>query len=83
MAPPDPAAVALGRRRWANTTPAERSSAARRSVEVGWQRKVDPDGLMTPDELAAAVTTAKTAYHRELGKKGAAARWGPSTNAAA
>lgn len=80
MSTPSEAAQALSRRRWEGTTPESRAAAtipARTAAAQKLAATLDPD--LTEDERAAA----RSAYFRELGKKGAAARWGPSAEEAA
>jgi hypothetical protein len=65
--------------RWARMTKDERraaTAAATRGREKSWERKADPDGRMTPDELADAVTRLKKAHYARMQLASAQARTG-------
>lgn len=63
--------------RWAKTTADERRAATAPATEArnkGWELKADPDGRMTPAELAEAVARLKTAHYRLMALRSAQAR---------
>ncbi len=53
--------------RWAREPDRTKATAAaRRGLEARFEREVDPDGVLPPDELAKRVKSAKTAYYSRL-----------------
>jgi hypothetical protein len=63
--------------RWARTTVDERRAATAAATEgrrKSWELKADPDGRMTPGELADAVARLKTAHYRLMALRSAQAR---------
>lgn len=54
--------------RTARTAPANRAFMAR------FEKQVDPDGLLAPEERAKRAESAKKAYFLQLGRKSAKAR---------
>jgi hypothetical protein len=65
--------------RWAGTTKDERraaTSAATKGREASWARKADPEGRMTPEELAEAVERMKKAHYARMQLASAQARTG-------
>jgi hypothetical protein len=71
--------------RWAKTTVEERRAATAAATEArrkGWERKADPEGRMTPEELADAVARLKTAHYRLMALRSAQARSGRKAAAA-
>lgn len=71
--------------RWAGMTAEERKAAtapATRGREKSWERKADPEGRMTPEELADAVTRLKKAHYARMQLASAQARSGRKAAAA-
>lgn len=63
--------------RLANATASDRrdmTAAARRAFEDRWERQVDPDGVLTPDERARRAEHAKKAHFQRMALKSAQAR---------
>lgn len=63
--------------RWAQTTRDERraaTAAATKGREASWARKADPEGRMTPEELAEAVARMKSAHYARMALASAKAR---------
>lgn len=63
--------------RWAKTTAEERRAATAAATEgrkKSWERQADPDGRMTPDELADAVERLKKAHYSLMALRSAQAR---------
>jgi hypothetical protein len=63
--------------RWATTTADERRAATAAATEgrkKSWERQADPDGRMTPDELADAVARLKKAHYARMQLASAQAR---------
>lgn len=63
--------------RWSRTTADERrdaTEAARAARVKSWEQKADPDGRMTPGELADAVARLKTAHYSLMALRSAQAR---------
>ena len=53
--------------RWAKEPDRTRATAAARAgLEARFEREVDPDGVLPPEELAKRVRSAKTAYYSRL-----------------
>lgn len=53
--------------RWAHEPDrAKATEPARRGLEARFEREVDPDGILPPDELAKRVKAKKTAYYSRL-----------------
>lgn len=53
--------------RWAHTQDRSAATApARTAFDERFVTEVDPDGVMSPDELAKAVTSARSAYFSRL-----------------
>lgn len=56
--------------RWSRVTSEEARTAAlapaRAARQRQWERKADPDGVLSPDELAAAVERLKKAHYRGM-----------------
>lgn len=75
-----PAERALRARIAANTkwaTTADRSAAtakARRAFADRWERHVDPDGVMSPEDRARAAQNAKRAHFQRMALKSAQSR---------
>ena len=62
---------------WANTPdPAARTAAARKAALDRFDREVDPDGVLDPDERARRAAHARKAYFLSLSLKAAKARRG-------
>jgi hypothetical protein len=60
---------------WANTTdPAARTANARAAALSRFEREVDPDGVLPPDERARRAEHARKAYFYQLALKSARAR---------
>ncbi|HEY0640126.1 MAG TPA: hypothetical protein VGD67_21035 [Pseudonocardiaceae bacterium] len=60
---------------WANTTDrAARTAAARRAAHDRFDRQVDPDGVLPPEERARRAANARKAYYLRLALRSAAAR---------
>jgi hypothetical protein len=66
--------------RWSRiNTPADRAAAtakARAARQLSWERQADPDGVLPPDELAAAVDRLKRAHFARMALRSAQARTG-------
>jgi hypothetical protein len=63
--------------RWAGTTKDERRAATAAATEgrrKSWERKADPEGRMTPEELADAVDRLKKAHYARMQLASAQAR---------
>lgn len=63
--------------RFASMTADERRAATAPATEArqkSWEQKADPDGRMTPGELADAVARLKTAHYRLMALRSAQAR---------
>lgn len=64
--------------RWASVNSPEARSAATAAARAGrrraWERRADPDGVLPPAELAAAVERLKTAHFRLMALRSAQAR---------
>jgi hypothetical protein len=63
--------------RWAQTTRDERRAATAAATEGrkrSWEKKADPEGRMTPDELAEAVGRLKKAHYALMALRSAQAR---------
>jgi hypothetical protein len=63
--------------RWAQTTKDERRAATAPATEGrrrSWERKADPEGRMTPEELADAVERLKKAHYSRMALASAQAR---------
>jgi hypothetical protein len=61
--------------RWARTDDrAAATASARGGLHARFEREVDPEGVLGPDELARRVASAKTAYYSRLALKSAQAR---------
>jgi hypothetical protein len=72
-----PIASVASNTRWARTTAADRRAATAPATEArrrSWEQKADPDGRMTPVELADAVARLKTAHYRLMALRSAQAR---------
>jgi hypothetical protein len=60
---------------WSRTSNrAERTSAARQAFADRFERQVDPDGTLPPDERQRRAESAKKAYYTGLALKSATAR---------
>jgi len=71
MSSPNPdkslAASAAAHRSWANTEDvAARLAPAHRAFEARFERQVDPDSRMRPEDRARCAEHAKRAYFREM-----------------
>lgn len=55
---------------------------ARAAMRAKWERLADPDGVLPPDELAAAVDRLKRAHYRRMALASAKARAGRRDGAA-
>ena len=66
--------------RWSRVTSREARTAAlapaRTARQRQWERQADPDGVLGPEELAAAVQRLKTAHYRRMALASAKARSG-------
>ncbi len=60
--------------RWANTDPATASEQARRRQLDRFEREVDPDGSMAPQERARRAEHARKAHMHRLALKSAKVR---------
>lgn len=61
------------------TSPEARRAAtapARKARERKWEQQADPDGVLSPEELAAAVDRLKRAHYRRMALASAAKRSG-------
>jgi hypothetical protein len=56
--------------RWSRVTTAEARTAAlapaRAAMRSRWEQEADPDGVLSPDELAAAVDRLRRAHYRRM-----------------
>lgn len=72
--------------RWAGVNSPEARRAATAPATAGrhrkWERQADPDGVLPPDELAAAVARLKQAHFRLMALRSAQARAARSKTAA-
>ncbi len=60
---------------WAKTTdPSARTAPARRALLDRFERQVDPDGVLSPDERARRAGHARKAYFARLALRSAQAR---------
>ena len=60
---------------WARTTdPSARTEPARRALLDRFEREVDPDGLLPPDERTRRAAHARKAYFTRLALRSAQAR---------
>jgi hypothetical protein len=60
---------------WARTDDRlARTEPGRRAAEARFERLVDPDGVLTPDELARRVANARRAHFQQLALRSAKAR---------
>ena len=60
---------------WAQTASRRaRTAPARRAMDERFERLVDPDGVMTPADRAAAVENARQAHYRRMALRSAQAR---------
>ena len=66
--------------RWSRVpTPKDRTRAlapARAGMQSKWERQADPDGVLTPEDLARAVDALKRAHYRRMALASAQARSG-------
>jgi hypothetical protein len=69
--------------KWAVTDPTEGTAAARKAFLDRFERQVDPDGVLTPEERARRAGHAKKAYFTGLALKSAKARRKGAGHAAA
>lgn len=60
----------------AQVDPQEHTAPARRAFLDRFEREVDPDGVLAPDERARRASHARTAYFTKLALKSAQARRG-------
>lgn len=63
--------------RWAKASAAEReanTAPARKAFADRWERQVDPDGVLPPDERARRAEHAKKAHFLSMAAKSAQAR---------
>jgi len=61
--------------RWANTGDrAAATAAARRAAADRWERQVDPDGVLDPDERARRAEHAKRAHFQRMALRSAQSR---------
>lgn len=81
MAEPSAAGRALAKRRWAGTSPEERTEALRANALKGsrafnqrFTDMVDPDRQLDAEERDRLAAEAKSAYFTELARRSAAAR---------
>jgi len=70
--------------RWARRTSAqERADAlapARDGMRGKWETQADPDGVLPPDELAAAVDRLRSAHYRRMALRSAQVRRARATS---
>ncbi|MEV2277774.1 hypothetical protein AB0I72_19520 [Nocardiopsis sp. NPDC049922] len=60
---------------WARTpVRSERIAPANRAREEGWEKKVDPEGVMRPDDRAKAAQNARHAHYQRISRLGVEAR---------
>lgn len=60
---------------WANTAdPAARTAPARRAALGRFERQVDPDGTMDPDERERRAASARKAFYRSMAYSSARSR---------
>ncbi|WP_285752022.1 hypothetical protein [Lentzea sp. NBRC 105346] len=60
---------------WANTSNrAARTAAARKAADDRFERQVDPDGVLPPEERAQRAKAARKAHFLRMAAKSAAAR---------
>lgn len=60
---------------WANTAdPAARTANARKALLDRFDRQVDPDGVLPPEERARRAKHARTAFYTSMALKSAQAR---------
>lgn len=60
---------------WANTeSPSERTAPARSAFDARFEREVDPEGLLDPEERRRRAEHARKAYFTRLSLKSAQAR---------
>lgn len=77
---PDPttrrlAATVAAHESWARTSDrAARTAEARAALTARFEREVDPDGVLDPDERARRVQHARSAYYARLALRSHAAR---------
>lgn len=68
--------------RWAHVNSPEARSAAtaaaRAARQRSWEEQADPNGVLPPDELDAAVRRLKSAHYRLMALRSAEARQGAS-----
>ncbi|MDP3712574.1 MAG: hypothetical protein Q8R60_08830 [Mycobacteriales bacterium] len=62
--------------KWARTDAREGTAAARKAFADRFEREVDPDGLLAPEERARRAEHARKAYFTRLALKSAQARRG-------
>jgi hypothetical protein len=68
-------AHAAAHTRWAKTDDRRAALApARKGLRAKFEREVDPDGVLPPDELARRADSAEKAYYLRLAAAGLAAR---------
>lgn len=61
----------------------EATAKARTAARLSWERKADPEGVLPPDELAAAVLRLRQAHQRLMTLRSAQARSARAGRAAA
>lgn len=60
---------------WANTPDrAARMAPAWQARDARFERLVDPDGVMTPQDRAKAAASARSAFYKDMSRKALAAR---------
>lgn len=60
---------------WANTTnPSARTAAAREAADRRFEKQVDPDGVLPPEERARRAKHARAAFYARIQLKSAKAR---------
>ena len=65
---------------WANTVDrTARTNAARKAAHDRFERQVDPDGVLSPEERAVRAANARSAYFSKLALRSAQARRQRST----
>jgi hypothetical protein len=68
-------ARARAHKSWANTSdPAARTAPARRRFEERFERQIDPDGVLPPQERARRAAHLRAAYYLDLAERSAKAR---------
>lgn len=59
----------------------EKNAPARAAMQRKWEQQADPDGVLSPEELAAAVDRLKRAHYRRMALASAKKRAGKAAAA--